>query len=209
VTKPVFELTGGALCLDFINTVDNRPTSHRKEMLPDYRHLVRWSVQAITLSGAEAAKLTALADRLPAGTTRTLKRMLEVREALFSVFAAAAEAEPPPLDDTRILNEAIRRAFRHLRLRPATAVYQWQWQSEPLSLERLLWPVVRSAAELLTSADLSRLRQCDAANCGWLFLDTSKSQSRRWCNMRVCGNRNKARRYRAAKRLSRRAVATS
>jgi predicted RNA-binding Zn ribbon-like protein len=62
-------------------------------------------------------------------------------------------------------------------------------------LDRVLWPAVVSAAELLTSDDLGRVRECASERCAWLFLDRSKNQSRRWCDMTVCGNRSKARRH--------------
>jgi predicted RNA-binding Zn ribbon-like protein len=58
-----------------------------------------------------------------------------------------------------------------------------------------LWPIVLAAAELLTSAGRARVRECAAHGCGWLFLDTSRSQRRRWCTMASCGNRAKARRF--------------
>jgi predicted RNA-binding Zn ribbon-like protein len=59
----------------------------------------------------------------------------------------------------------------------------------------MLWPVARSAADLLTSQEQSRVRECAASDCGWLFLDLSRNRSRRWCDMETCGNRTKARRH--------------
>jgi predicted RNA-binding Zn ribbon-like protein len=56
-------------------------------------------------------------------------------------------------------------------------------------------------ASFLSDADLSRLRRCDGAGCGWLFLDTTRNHSRRWCDSRDCGNRSRVRRY--AERRSR------
>jgi predicted RNA-binding Zn ribbon-like protein len=72
--------------------------------------------------------------------------------------------------------------------------YDWEWLVDD-DLVRVLWPVARSAAVLLVSEQLSRVRICDADTCRWLFLDTSKSGRRRWCDMKVCGNRAKARRH--------------
>jgi predicted RNA-binding Zn ribbon-like protein len=56
--------------------------------------------------------------------------------------------------------------------------------------------VARSAAELLQSEELGRVRRCDGEDCRWLFLDTSRSRNRRWCDMADCGNTAKVRRYR-------------
>ena len=72
--------------------------------------------------------------------------------------------------------------------------FAWDWTPEN-ALDRVLWPVVRDAAELLSGEDLDRVGRCADANCGWLFLDTSRNHSRRWCSMKDCGNRAKARRH--------------
>jgi len=54
---------------------------------------------------------------------------------------------------------------------------------------------------LLTSSQrLNQVRQCRGDNCGWLFVDGSKNHSRRWCDMRDCGNRAKVRRHRLKQR---------
>ncbi|HLA76383.1 MAG TPA: ABATE domain-containing protein [Vicinamibacteria bacterium] len=198
--EPAFELTGGALCLDFANTLDQRPTDYPKEMLPDYRRLLSWAEQAGALGEAEAAKLAVRAERSRAGATRVLGRARGLREAIFAIFAAAVRAQAPPRDGVRTLNQAIRDAFRRLELQPRGGAYRWQWLSEPGNLEAPLWPVVRSAADLMTSPDLARVRVCNAPNCDWLFLDHSKNQTRRWCDMKTCGNRDKARRFRAARK---------
>jgi len=207
--EPAFELTGGALCLDFANSVDNRPTLRAQDLLPDYRHLLAWSLQVGALSETEVAELVSRADQVPAESARALERSRQVREAIFSVFSAAARAERPPRDDVKVLNEAIRQAFGRLELEPAADGYRWHWQSQPPDLDRPLWPIVRSAADLLTSTDLARVRECNAENCGWLFLDKSKNRARRWCDMKVCGNRSKARRYRAAREAARAGAASS
>ncbi|MGH7124521.1 MAG: CGNR zinc finger domain-containing protein, partial [Stellaceae bacterium] len=77
--------------------------------------------------------------------------------------------------------------------------FTWAWDDEP-ALDRMLWPIVRSATQLLTAAELSRVKQCAGRGCSWLFLDTSKNGSRRWCEMEVCGSRSKARAYYARRK---------
>ncbi len=79
---------------------------------------------------------------------------------------------------------------------PTSAGYAWTWADDPNALDRMLWPLVRSAAELLVTGDLSRVRVCGGERCGWLFVDTSKNRSRRWCDMQDCGNVAKVRRFR-------------
>ncbi|MGH9333206.1 MAG: CGNR zinc finger domain-containing protein, partial [Vicinamibacteria bacterium] len=82
--------------------------------------------------------------------------------------------------------------------------YELVWEEDPGALDRMLGPVLRSAIEILTSPELGRLRVCDARDCDWLFLDESRNRSRQWCNMAVCGNRAKARRFYRRKRALKR-----
>ena len=66
-------------------------------------------------------------------------------------------------------------------------------------VRRALATIAIAWTELGTTGDIARLKRCAEHSCAWVFWDTSKNRSRRWCAMRVCGNRTKARRY-AAKR---------
>ena len=118
-----------------------------------------------------------------------------MREAIFEVFAARARGAPPPAGALRTLNKELPTALARLRLVAGGGGYRTEWEDKD-ALDRMLWPVVRSVAELLTSDDLDRVRECAADNCAWLFLDRSKNRSRRWCDMAVCGNRAKVRRFR-------------
>jgi predicted RNA-binding Zn ribbon-like protein len=84
----------------------------------------------------------------------------------------------------------------HLRLVPGEDHFDWEWTGQEDRLDALLWPVGVSAAGLLASDDLNRVGECaDDRGCGYLFFDTSRNRSRRWCEMRDCGNRAKARRH--------------
>lgn len=192
----LFELTGGALCLDFANTVDNR-LSEPKELLPSYAALVSWGRQAGALEEeAQARSLLREAAQRPAAARLALQRARASREVIFAVFSALASGGAPPAAAVAGLNAALPEAFARLRLRPRHgAPFEWAWDDTRRPLDRVLWPALRSAAELLTGDDLPRLRLCAAQECGWLFLDHSKNATRRWCDMRVCGNRSKVRRF--------------
>ena len=194
--RRTFELSSGRLCLDFANTVDNRPTERVRENLETYADLVAWSRQSGLVSPREERLLLARAAREPREASKVLERARRVREALFALFARGGA--PDALDELqRALPEAYQRPV--LRSRPS---YELSWEDDPNSLDRILGPVVRSAAELLTSKELDRVRVCGAENCDWLFLDESRSRSRQWCNMAVCGNRAKARRFYQRKRTA-------
>ncbi len=193
--EPVFELSGGAPCLDFANTLDERGRASPRERLRRYADLVAWSRQAGLVDAAAAAALVAQGERRPDEARQVLARGIVLREAIFRLFAAAAAEDRWAAADLAALNLALPRALEHLEVAPAAAGFGWRWRVADGDLDRMLWPVVRSAAELLTSPDLSRVRECAADTCRWLFLDQSRNQSRRWCDMAVCGNRAKARRH--------------
>lgn len=191
-----FELTGGALCLDFANTVDDRPT-RPQELLPTYAACVSWGRQTGVLDQAQERALLHQAAAHPAAARAATSRARQAREAIFAVFSALASGQAPPAVSVAALNAALPAALARLRLRPRAGhlPFEWTWDTAGGALDRVLWPVLRSAAELLTSDDLPRLRQCAADECGWLFVDRSKNATRRWCDMRVCGNRSKVRRF--------------
>jgi predicted RNA-binding Zn ribbon-like protein len=195
----VFELSGGRLCLDFANTVDRRPSPEPRELLPAYAELVSWARQTGILTPREARDLSARARRHRARASRALSRAHELREALYRIFATRARGGPA-LEELRSWLAA---AFGHPELRTDSG-YRLVFRDDLAHFEGLLSPIVRSAVELLEEDALARVRQCAADECAWLFLDESKNGSRQWCDMTVCGNRAKARRFYARKRAARR-----
>ncbi len=197
----LFEFTGGRLCLDFANTLSGgraRPT----ERLTSYRELVAWGRQAGVLSDGDARHLARAAAQHPRDAARTLADAIALRETLYRIFAAGIEESPAAEADLGTLNAALSRALDHLRVTPRSRGFEWAWAAEEDALDRMLWPVVRSAADVLVSEEVGEVRRCGGDNCDWLFLDTSRNHSRRWCDMRGCGNRAKARRYYARRKAA-------
>ena len=192
----VFDFTGGTLCLDFANTVSNRATPDPVEHLQRYDDWLAWSRQAGLQAPGESKSLERLARRHPDRAQATLERALALRESLYAIFSAIAAKHAPPPEALAALNRALPAAMARPRIVAGTTSYTLQWHSEEDALDAPLGPIVRSTAELLTSAvELAKVRECAAEGCAWLFLDTSRNKQRRWCDMKVCGNRNKARRY--------------
>jgi predicted RNA-binding Zn ribbon-like protein len=190
-----FELSGGALCLDFANSWGDRrrPESDR---LDGYEALVAFSCEAGLLDRRQAARLVRRARGAPAEAAGAFAAARALRDALYRLFAAQARGRRVDPADLAQVNGALHEALPHLRVARRGAAYAWDWADdggEPLAAP--LRPIARSAAELLTSGDLARVRECDGAACTWLFLDQSRNRSRRWCSMESCGNRAKARRH--------------
>ncbi len=200
--EQIFDLTGGLLCLDFANTVDDRTDIHPQELLISFKDLVSWGQQAQILTVQEAQQLLEKAEQHSSEATRVLNRAVVVREAIFRIFKAIAEDESPEDEDLVTLSTMVAEAQKHAQIVPNTHGFRWDWAGQRSDLDCMLWPVVRSAADFLTSDDLDTVRVCASDSCNWLFIDTSKNHSRRWCNMKSCGNREKARRFYTRKKSS-------
>ncbi len=191
-----FKFIGSWLALDFANTVDFHARPEPGERLTSYEALTTWAQQAGIVDPVEGRRLRERAAANPDGANRALERAIAMRELIYRVFASKSEGGRANGNDVDDLNSCLRDALAHARVVSAGARFSWGWQRDEASLEAMLWPVVRSAADLLTSPKLSRVRQCASDDgCGWLFLDTSRNGQRRWCDMADCGNRAKARRH--------------
>jgi predicted RNA-binding Zn ribbon-like protein len=193
-------LLGGALCLDLVNTVDPRHQPPILEYLHSYDALLDWAVYAGALTPPQAQRLADLGGRQPAKAARVHARAIRLREALYQLFAPTTRTQHPkaPL---AVLNTELQHAMTAATLEPAPGGYHLAWARGD-QFDRMLWPVVRSAAELLSSPALERVGECHGQGCGWLFVDTSKAGRRRWCRMAICGNRAKARRHSQRARTS-------
>lgn len=189
------ELVGGELCLDFANTVGNHKSADPHEHVGSYSDMVYWAAHAGIMTEENARQLAASGLRHPDQAARVYARAIALREALYRIFSAVSEQESPRPADLAILNKVLSGAMSRARIIRGQAGFEWGWESGEQSLDQFLWPIARSAAELLTSPELARVHECDSETCGWLFVDTSKNHSRRWCSMSDCGNRAKARRH--------------
>jgi predicted RNA-binding Zn ribbon-like protein len=191
-----FEISGGHAALDFANTINRRESpDESEERLTDYGRLISFSVQTglVTASGGE--RLRAEAARNPRAAAAALRRAVTLREAIFRVFAAVACGAKPPSLALDAVNAALPRALSALRIESQRGGFGWRFDHDDGDLAPMLAPIVRAAAELLTSGECARVRECGSDTCYWLFLDRSKNGTRRWCNMKICGNRQKARRH--------------
>lgn len=195
-----FLLTSGVLCLDFANTLRGRLQPQTRELLQSYRDLVAFGEATGITPPDQAAALRAAAESHPDEAAQVLRRAIDLREALYSVFVARAFGRPIAPADLAEINAALATALAHRQVVAAEAGFVWGWAEHPPALDRILWPVALSAAELLTSDRLAMVHKCAADDCGIIFLDTSRSHRRRWCDMQICGNRAKVGRFRARQR---------
>lgn len=197
-----FQLIAGNAALDLVNTLDNRfakigPT----ELLGGYGDLLRFVEQAGLLDAKSAAALKHRKES-PAAA-RAFAQALALREALASLlYGKWTSTRPPSNRILKILERHFLAAEEHTELKwnpsssaPSTALLDWQWGRHQTNPSLPVWILAQSAAQLLTSTSMIHVRMCRSETCRWLFLDTSKNHTRRWCDMKVCGNRMKARRF--------------
>ena len=202
--NPIYpRLLGDRLCLDFANTIEGPHSARPEDFLREYADLARWGHHAGLLSQAATAQLLQLAEASPRAAATMFTRGLALRAAITRVFHAIATGATPKRSDLGLLQSEYRNAMRHGQLVHTADEYAWDWPDEGTALDRPLWPIARSAIDVLTQDNLERVKECPGADdCGWLFYDTSKNGSRRWCSMEGCGSRLKMRRQYARKKGS-------
>src|SRR5262245_19536305 len=201
-----FDWRGGHPSLDFVNTRSWGP-GPAEERLGSYEVFLDWATLARL--PVAAAELRRRARRRPGEAARALARARDLRSLVQRVLAGVRAGRPEPRE-LGLFNEALHRALLTLELGPRASgigcEFLWRGGALQQPLSVLIW----RTAELLSSDELDLLRACANPGCGWLFLDRSRRRNRRWCDMRVCGSRAKARGYyfrrTAAAKLSRRSV---
>ncbi|MGA3235360.1 MAG: CGNR zinc finger domain-containing protein [Bryobacteraceae bacterium] len=202
-----WKLIGGRLCLDFVDTVGGRVrTGERRgrdyadavgrDKLPLYSDLLSWAESAGALTHRESLQFGRRAASDPQAAASVLARAAQLRAALYRIFKSVVERWAPEPAGMRILQRELSAARDRERLAYAAGAFVWTWDGRARALDCMLWPVARSAAELLASNSLAMVRQCAGDECGWMFLDSSRNHKRRWCDVKDCGNRAKVKRFR-------------
>ena len=197
------EIAGGALALDFANTVGGTHVRPTHDHLRSYADIVRFTEMADGLDAQTAQRLARRAQQDPRRAAAVYELGIALREAIWGVFSALASGEVPREVDLGLIGDAAAAGRARERLVYDRNGVGWSLPADGDALERPLWEVACSAADLLTSPELDRVKECASTTCEWVFLDRSKNRSRRWCDMSDCGNRAKARRFHAKKQAAR------
>jgi predicted RNA-binding Zn ribbon-like protein len=197
-----FAFIAGALCLDFVNTVGSHTSENPREKLSTFADLIDWSKKAGLIGDGQALALLAYADPNANKASKVLEEARAFREALFRIFGTLPRNKAPRASDVAVLNDALGRFPIRLEVRPQGKDFCCTREIAQADDTWLLAPIAWSAADLLASDQMRRVRQCASATCGWLFIDSTKNHSRRWCAMNDCGSHAKARRYYQRKKKS-------
>ena len=191
-----WDFDAGRLPLDFANTAEWHASHQPLEMLETYPDLVAWSEDAQLLNKSEANHLLVNAEAAPKDAAKALKKVVAIRDVIYRIMSAIATGETPRESDLNKFNIALTAGFKKTRISATSEGFEWTWDKSDQAFDQILWPVLRSTAELLTSQEIKQVGQCaDDRGCGYLFYDTSRNHSRRWCSMESCGNRAKAKRH--------------
>ena len=195
-----FKYVGGDSSIDLVNTVDWTARGLVEDRLTDYERLTRWAEGAGVVAPRQATRLRLLALEHPRTAERVHREAVELRRQLRQLFTALERGER--LDQSAELtsfNTALGSAMSRTMLGAAprggdsSAPLRWGWRDATERLDSPLWPVFRSAADLLVSDEAARIRECGGEDCGWMYVDRSRNGLRRWCQMETCGNREKQR----------------
>lgn len=183
------DLRGGHPAVDLVNTVAWRGDAQRRtEYLVDYRDLVAWGRHAGVLSSHEARTLAQCAAADSDIAAKTLNQTRRLRETLHRVWTGCGTAR-----DAGRVADAYRAAMRASCLSIDEGV--GRWHDPTLVTQTPLNRLAVEAVALLTAVPFSRVKRCGDAACGWLFVDASHRQNRRWCSTADCGNRSRVRSF--------------
>lgn len=192
---PTPRALGGRLCLAIVNSVLWRRSAEPIDVITDFTALIGYLARIGLVDDEQRTALSTAASARPSRARQVHAETVRLREALYSVMSAAAARRPPPALDLFPLTGTLRDGMAHLDLVAAPdGGVEPGWARDPDDLAWPLWEIAASATAVL-GHEAARLKQCPGPTCGWVFIDASRNQSRRWCDSTMCGNRARARRH--------------
>ncbi|MCP3963732.1 MAG: hypothetical protein GY719_38340 [bacterium] len=191
---PRLELCGD-LSVAFVNTTSARE-NNRQQGVGDYGELLAWARAVGVLSALEAERLSVRASERPELAEEVWARAAKLRSALFRLFLAVMAGRELPRDDLEAITDAFHDAMTARRMVSGDEGVSWIWAGDENVLDRMFWPVLSAATELLVSLrGRPHVRQCAAEGCTLFFIDRGRRQQKRWCEMKTCGRRVKSLRF--------------
>ncbi|RBQ20710.1 hypothetical protein DP939_06400 [Spongiactinospora rosea] len=199
------DLVGGHVVIDLVNTVTARDATPI-DWIDGYPRLLEWAALTGRFDPADLVALHDLAVAEPAAAARALARTRALREALHDVITALAGKDvPAPPQAVAQVERHWRRAVGGARLAVHGGAVRPRLSVETSGLEYLNHELTLRAVDLLGTLPPDRTRLCPGPRCGWFFIDRSRGNRRRWCDMATCGNAVKGRAHYQRKRQAARA----
>ena len=201
--KNAMDINSVELCLRFVNTVAWRLGTHCEERLPTPRALLHWMGKNGLANARYVLRLAACWTDDDRAAVAFHEAAVALREAIYDLLHVRIDNCLPRPESIALLNAWLLRTAPGVELAPHGTELGWRESTLYADPHDLLRPIALSAANLMTGPRARKVRQCsDDRGCGWLFVDESRAQNRRWCAMGDCGNRAKAARHRAKTRKS-------
>ncbi|MBN2986687.1 hypothetical protein BFW88_09565 [Pseudomonas fluorescens] len=197
-TAKSIRLIGGTRVLDFINTTNGRrPGSALKvmeERLTSFQFFFEWALHASLICAQEFEAYKPMVFEASMSYQPDLEALIAFRECLYAAFYPLSLGQVAPDQALQRINLTFQQGVAWRVLRSVDGVPGWAWKSCASSHEltaMLIGRLAIEATQLLVSGNLRELKSCTATDCDWLFLDSSKNKLRKWCQMSVCGSREK------------------
>jgi predicted RNA-binding Zn ribbon-like protein len=187
------DLCAGHVALDFVNTAAGLNRDPR-DWIENFPGLIDWAHMAGILDRELLDGLAARGRIDPAAGAAALQRARALRSALYTLVHHRRAALAPHVDAVATLQQWCRRAGAALTLVPQESGILRK-SLFACGLDAVAAAVAIEAADLLSRPLDGSLGICGGHNCGWVFLDTSATRRRRWCDMKTCGNAAKASRH--------------
>jgi predicted RNA-binding Zn ribbon-like protein len=185
------------LAIRFINTMAWRLRDPAEERLGSPEALLVWLQDNDVMSHAHARRLKSVWKSRPDAARKSYEAAMRLREAIYGLCLGLARGQAPSESALRGLDEFLWSGAPAPRLHWDAGRLTWRAGAETDGACDALRLIALSAAALVTGPRAHRIKQCeDDRGCGWLFVDDSRLQNRRWCAMGDCGNVAKARRHR-------------
>ena len=197
-----FKCPAGEFALDYCNTGQGIRGRRGIEWFNSFADLLNWLEATGEVSRKQAAALRARAEQSPDEASKVFTRALALREAIARVLIAKTAEQKPADDDLRLIEREYAHTAPCGRLVASDDGFRWTVDAEAEELDSVLRPVLESAVSLMTGERMKRVRRCGNTTCYWLFIDQTKNCSRRWCEMKSCGNLMKVRRHRERHRAA-------
>jgi len=194
----------GDAALDFVNTVTGRDQSPR-DWLDSYARLLEWAAFVHLLPKSALRALVKKAQKEPAAAGIALARAKVLREALFGLVTRIISRRAPPKSALALLREHWVTGIKAHELRFRDGRVLLGLRGDALNFDLITSVIAYRMVQQVLPLPMDRLRICHGTNCSWVFIDSSKAGRRRWCDMAVCGNTAKSRRFLARSRQRRRA----
>ncbi len=181
--------------MTFVNAGPRQAGSAQRNPFASYADLLAWGIATGTLSRADATRLEAVAAERPGLASGVVRRARTLAGRLRRILLACAAGAIPDAADLEALNADLRAALAARQLIGVRGGCRWSWDAAGGDdLDRVLWPVLESASELLTAETVGKVRECAAEGCDLLFVARGGGKPRKWCSP-ACRNRETSSRH--------------